>query len=231
MSAPEPWVQTVSGIPFDLLAPRVEDVRIADICEQLSKIGRYSGATMGPRAYSVAQHSVLVAAILGVWGEAISVQREGLLHDASEAYYGDITSPVQRAMKQLHGEMVDRVIDAVVRRVTNIDVAADLITEIRDVCCDPALVALKKRVDPVVRAALNLPAEESKVVRRADLVALAIERRDVMSECVRDWLLPERADAAEHVKLFRSVPSDEAADAMRAVLADIDAEIDTGIPS
>lgn len=227
----DPWVQTVSGVPFDLLAPRAADVRIEDVCEQLSKIARYSGATMGPRAYSVAQHSVLVQAILKGWYASPELQREGLLHDAAEAYYGDITSPVQRAMRVLHDEMVGRVLEAVLSRVTDIDLAASLVVAIREACADPALVSLKKRVDPVVRAALGLPVAESTLVRRADLVALAIERRDVMADCARDWLLPERADTADLTRLVLVLPARESADAMRILLHELDAEIDTGIPS
>lgn len=163
------WVQTQTGIAFDLLAPRGEDVDIEDIVHALSRIARFSGATRGDYGYTVAQHSLLVADLVASWGAPPELVREALLHDAAEAYYGDITAPVQvaiRAMMPVNDE----------GRVAR-----------------SPLDALKARVDAVVRSALGLPAEESPLVRRADLVALAIERRDLMAPCARDWQLPEFA--------------------------------------
>jgi len=170
----EPWVETESGVAFDLLTPRAEDVRIEDIAGHLSKINRYAGATVGASGYTVAQHSVHVSRILETWGAPLAVQREGLLHDAPEAYYGDVSSPVQRAMRAL----LRRFLEAE-RIAVRFD---DPFTMLRDV------------VDPVVRAALGLPLEETPLVKRADLVALACERRAIMAPCDRDWRLPEYAD-------------------------------------
>lgn len=160
------WVQTHTGIPFDLLSPRAEDVDIDDILHGLSRVARYSGATRGDYAYTVAQHSLLVADLVASWGAPPVLVREALLHDAAEAYYGDITAPVQAAIRVLAGKLY--------KSTSPLD-------------------DLKESVDAVVRKALGLPAEESPLVRRADLVALAIERRDLMAPCVRDWALPEFA--------------------------------------
>jgi hypothetical protein len=124
-------------------------------------------------------------------------------------------------MRQLHDEMIDRVVERMVARVTDLDTAAMLVTEIRDICRDPALVALKKRVDPIVHAALDLHDELPAIVKKADLVALAIERRDVMFECPRDWQLPE--SAIEHVRVWQCWPSRQACDAMFTRLRELDA--------
>jgi 5'-deoxynucleotidase YfbR-like HD superfamily hydrolase len=163
------WVQTVSGVAFDLLAPRAEDVRVADIAHSLARINRFSGHTLG-EPYSVAHHSMLVADILASWGCPVAIVREGLLHDAPEAYYGDTVSPVAAALRLL-GE-----------------------PEAEPFRAAP-LARLHERVDCVVRAALALPEHETAIVKRADLVALAIERRDLMASCERDWELPEYAPA------------------------------------
>lgn len=175
-----PWVQTQSGLAFDLLTPRAEDVSLADIAEHLSKINRFAGATIGTNGYTVAQHSVHVSRILEVWGAPWPIVREGLLHDAPEAYYGDVSSPVQRALRALFRETLD------VFAAEHPALASKHIG-------DPFYL-LKRRVDPVVRTALALPAEESSIVKRADLVALACERVALMSPCERDWNLPEFAD-------------------------------------
>lgn len=82
------WIATYSGRPFFPMAPRVEDVRIADIAHALANLCRFAGHTRS--FYSVAQHSVLVSRLCdpadALWG---------LLHDASEAYLCDIVSPVK----------------------------------------------------------------------------------------------------------------------------------------
>lgn len=61
-----------------------EDVRIEDIAHHLALINRFNGGT--PKPISVAQHSVLVSRLLPD-EHALA----GLLHDASEAYLGDVT--------------------------------------------------------------------------------------------------------------------------------------------
>lgn len=86
---------------FDLANPRVEDVSIRDVAHHLARINRYNGAT--PHPYSVAQHSLLCAELVRTWGGSASEQLEALLHDAPEAYYGDITYPMLCAIEQLGG--------------------------------------------------------------------------------------------------------------------------------
>lgn len=172
------WIQTQSGRAFDLLDPRAEDVDVADIAHALSRINRFSGHTHG-EPYSVAHHSMLVADLLASWGAPPAIVREGLLHDAAEAYYGDITSPVKRALDALRDVAAAR--------------AGEASGHTRIVLAN--LFALTDSIDRVVRASLMLPEHETPIVKRADLVALAIERRDLFGGVAepRDWALPEYA--------------------------------------
>lgn len=96
----DPWVQTWSGRAFDLLDPQPDMIHPADIAHALSRIARFAGHTVGEHGYSVAQHSLLVAEIVRT-RHSVAYVRAALLHDAGEAYYGDVTSPVQRAMARL----------------------------------------------------------------------------------------------------------------------------------
>lgn len=198
----EPWVETESGVAFDLLTPRAEDVRIEDIAGHLSKINRYAGATVGASGYTVAQHSVHVSRILETWGAPIAVQREGLLHDAPEAYYGDVSSPVQRALRVVWKRQIADVeamalasIPALFGPLEDNGALRGFVEAMREalLAVDP-FSELKAIVDPVVRGAFGLPLEETPLVKRADLVALACERRAIMAPCDRDWRLPEYAD-------------------------------------
>lgn len=194
-----PWVQTVSGVAFDLLTPRAEDVRIADIAISLARLNRYAGHTVegyALRGYSVAQHSVLVSNIVEQWGAPLEIVREALLHDASEAYYGDITSPVQRAMRAQFqatlAELAEEVLFAFGEDAPIVRKVADRI--LSWAARNDPFRRVKHIVDPVVREALGMPGEEHDLVKRADLVALACERVGLMMPCERNWNLPEFPD-------------------------------------
>ena len=86
-------IQTWSGGPFDLLKPRAEDINLLDIAQSLGKLNRFNGHSKF--AYSVAQHSILVSMLLA----ETEYEREGLMHDAAEAYVGDIATPLKRALR------------------------------------------------------------------------------------------------------------------------------------
>jgi len=84
-------IPTFTGRLVNPLDLKPEDVDIVDIAHHLARIGRYTGATRGDFAYSVAQHSVSVSLLCPenrLWG---------LLHDASEAYLNDIARPLKYA--------------------------------------------------------------------------------------------------------------------------------------
>ncbi len=80
-----------SGKVVDLMNLRPEDVNIEDIAWSLSQQCRFNGHTKF--FYSVAEHSVLVAK--RVETESPVIRLQALLHDAAEAYLGDIIQPVK----------------------------------------------------------------------------------------------------------------------------------------
>lgn len=77
---------------FDFIEPARSDIRIIDIARGLSNTCRFGGqASWGDGFYSVAQHSVLVSLL---------VEPEhafaALMHDAAEAYIGDMVGPLKQ---------------------------------------------------------------------------------------------------------------------------------------
>lgn len=81
-------IRTVSGETFDLLRPEASVISIQVIAHALSRICRYTGHTKDH--YSVAQHSVLVSQMVDH-----QYALQGLLHDAAEAYIGDVAKPLK----------------------------------------------------------------------------------------------------------------------------------------
>lgn len=105
------YIWTASGRRFWPLDPWPEDIFIEDIARGLATGCRYSGQIgigTGYSFYSVAEHCTIVslyaerrARELGLGGCAWEWALEGLLHDAAEAYIGDVSRPVkyQRVMR------------------------------------------------------------------------------------------------------------------------------------
>ncbi len=88
MSPLAPWIQTAGGRAFDFLAPSQESIDLGDIAHALGRLCRFNGHVNG--FYSVAEHSVLVSRLV-----APEFAVAGLLHDAAEAYIGDVTKPLK----------------------------------------------------------------------------------------------------------------------------------------
>lgn len=98
-----PWMQTASGRKLHLLNPQPGEIVIEDIAHGLSHIARFNGQTKHHWPLSVAQHSLHVAAIAekDAYVAGLNLRDaylHGLLHDAHEAYIGDITTPVGRIL-------------------------------------------------------------------------------------------------------------------------------------
>jgi len=93
------WIQTRSGKAVDLLKPEPDTIDFRDIAYALSRLCRFTGHVR--RHYSVAEHCVRVSAMLPP-----TIRLYGLLHDAHEAFIGDISTPVKLSLADMHGEHV-----------------------------------------------------------------------------------------------------------------------------
>lgn len=87
------WILTYTGRKFDFNDYSDNEVTILDIAHALSMICRYGGATK--YFYSVAQHCVYLAEELLKDTHDRALALDGLMHDAEEAYVGDMKNPLK----------------------------------------------------------------------------------------------------------------------------------------
>lgn len=96
----QPAILTASGRWIDFVAPDPQQIFLVDIADALANIKRFTGHS----PMSVADHSLLVADLVECdIGGNPGAELMALMHDAHEAFTGDISSP----MKSMIGE--DRV--------------------------------------------------------------------------------------------------------------------------
>src|SRR5205823_7631901 len=80
------WQRMLSGRRLDLLDPSPLDIEIADIAHGLARVARWNGQTSGAHIFSVAQHTLLVEAVMREQIPRVDarVRLAALLHDAPE---------------------------------------------------------------------------------------------------------------------------------------------------
>ena len=156
---------TVSGKyvnPFEL---KDSDIDITDIAHALAYTCRFNGHA--DLFYSVAQHSVLVSdfTVLELSDAELELELWGLLHDAAEAYLGDVISPFKHTvlLKDTDGSTISYAV--LERRIM-------------------AVIATKYGLDPV----------EPFEVRRADAALTEAEGWQLQARSNRDekWMPADR---------------------------------------
>ena len=99
-------IETFTGEAFDLCQPLASSVHTIDIAHALSNLCRYTGHTS--HFYSVAEHSINVARWMARHGGTDHEALLGLLHDAHEAYVGDLNSPLKHILPE-YSEIADNI--------------------------------------------------------------------------------------------------------------------------
>jgi hypothetical protein len=137
-----PYVSTFLGNRFYPLAPRIDHVAIEDIAHGLAYQCRFNGQTQ--EFYSVAQHSLIVASLVPT-----DLRLAALLHDAAEAYLGDMVKPLKVLL--------------------------------------PEFAAIEDQVSAIIADAFDVDFSDYGPIKRADLIALATEKRDLMPHSAERW--------------------------------------------
>jgi 5'-deoxynucleotidase YfbR-like HD superfamily hydrolase len=178
------WQRMLSGRRLDLLDPSPLDVELADIAHGLARVARWNGQTEGAHIFSVAQHTLLVEALLRA--QAPRLERRwrlaALLHDAPEYVIGDMISPFKAVIGDAYKAVERRLLAAIHLRFGLPAELPPVITE-HIKAADSAAAYLE-----ATRLAGFGAAEARKFFGRPPVYSATIER---------DYLTPWPADIAE----------------------------------
>lgn len=166
-------IMLASGALFDILDPEGSDFTLQDIAHGLGRVCRFAGQSS--RFYSVAEHCVHVSRLV-----PLAHARAALLHDASEAFIGDVTRPL-KALLPDYREIEARIEDAIATRLLSAE--------------EHAVAGGAFPSDP-----LKAPA-----IKKADLAMCLVEARQLMPHAPGYWsslpVDPEALDAARDVRV------------------------------
>jgi 5'-deoxynucleotidase YfbR-like HD superfamily hydrolase len=109
------WQRMLSGRRLDLLDPSPLDVEIEDIAHGLARVARWNGQTSGAHIFSVAQHTLLVEAVMRAQSPRIDARLRlaALLHDAPEYVIGDMISPFKAVLGGDYRKVEKRLLAAI----------------------------------------------------------------------------------------------------------------------
>lgn len=109
-SPADPFILTASGVGFTLVNPKPENVRLRDIARGLANANRFNGQTSRP--WSVAAHSLLMVEMAPE-----PLKPLALIHDAAEAYTGDVTRPLKAVLGYAFARIEGPILHAIFRRL------------------------------------------------------------------------------------------------------------------
>lgn len=172
-----PYISTISGKHYALwaeggLTQATSPVDIHDIAHHLAHINRFTGATT--RSYTVAEHSLLCESMADAQGLTPKWRMAALLHDAHEAYLGDVATPIKQMLRTIQHEHN-------VSYLSNNDFPP---VHPWDMLEDAHAAHVRTHFDLTRSAFLSC---DSEVIKRIDLAALAHEKATIGPRDPQDW--------------------------------------------
>src|ERR1700737_3313586 len=134
-SSARAWQRMLSGRRLDLLDPSPLDVEIEDIAHGLARVARWNGQTSGAHIFSVAQHTLLVEAVLREQAPRVdvSLRMAALLHDAPEYVIGDMISPFKAVLGEDYKAVEKRLLAAIhIRFGLPPELVPDIVRQIKE---------------------------------------------------------------------------------------------------
>jgi len=114
-AAPRVWQRMLSGRRLNLIDPSPLDIEITDIAHGLARVARWNGQTGGAHIFSVAQHTLLVEAVMREQRPRVDTRFRlaALLHDAPEYVIGDMISPFKAVLGGDYKAVEKRLLSAI----------------------------------------------------------------------------------------------------------------------
>lgn len=199
---------TAHGRAFYTLDPRADEVFIDDIAAQLSRICRFGGALrdevlvsqggtlyfMAAQTFSVAQHSCNVHDHVEP-----RFRLRALLHDAAEAYVGDIIKPIKEALTPNY----DALLFELMGHGCPPTVANTAVYLMKTRGALPDFSRIERRVLGAIYTRFGLPPvdeEADAAIKIADYEAVLTEHRDLQIDSgAVDWGTPTREPWPERI--------------------------------
>lgn len=164
------WIQTFTGRVFDFKALDPDSLCLEDIAHALSHICRFNGHCQ--KFESVAEHSWLVAKRaseilpedLSLRGLSIAVTRSALMHDAAEAYIGDVVTPLRRALASEALVHLEDEINSLVATRFHLDTSSEVMAVVWQ--ADQDLLTIEQKeimAEPPQHWGLPAPPEHTKI--------------------------------------------------------------------
>src|SRR5690348_15227629 len=184
------WQRMLSGRRLDLIDPSPLDIEIADIAHGLARVARWNGQTSGAHIFSVAQHTLLVEAVMRAQNPRIDARLRlaALLHDAPEYVIGDMISPFKAVLGGDYKVVEKRLLAAIHIRFGLPAVLADEITQ---------------QIKAADRGAAYLEATHLAGFSQAEAKRLFGRDPELPEATERDYLTPWTAARAEKQFLER----------------------------
>lgn len=175
------WIQTYTGKQFFLLEPKPEDIDILDIAHALSMNCRFNGHCTD--FYSVAEHSVRVCDCV----KDLAQVRIGEYYP----FIADIDATIVLQAWGLIHDAAESMVSDVTRPVKQLF---------------PRFSQIEDNLMRITAEALGVPPlfdeDHKQMIKDADNILLATEKRDLMAPCEHKWKLLKAEPADFYIVPF-----------------------------